>query len=281
MELIAAAPFVRGRSWRHRALAGTIVGARRLALALGWLALRSSATSLPVDRHARRPRRCCSSGVARRAGAPEPARRRRLRPALLRASARTSTAGSRSPRRSRSSPRSTTSSRPSLAAGSVSQGDFLRLLVLRRAARRRLARDPLRRVRARRRRGARPGRAGDPRRSRAVPLRDLDARERCCEQGAPQQETLAASEGGGRRRAAGGALRDPRALLGRRQRAVRRGAHAATSSSSPPTAQLEVELEIDPDASARTRRADRGLPHRPGRTRERAQARGRDAGPRS
>ena len=39
--------------------------------------------------------------------------------------------------------------------------------------------------------------------------------------------------------------------------------------------ELEVELDIDAAIRARARRADRGLPHRPGRARERPQARGR------
>ena len=47
---------------------------------------------------------------------------------------------------------------------------------LRRPARRRLAGDPQLGVRARRRRGARPGRPRDPRRARAVPVRRRDAR---------------------------------------------------------------------------------------------------------
>ena len=51
------------------------------------------------------------------------------------------------------------------------------------------------------------------------------------QQGAPPAGDARQAEGGGRRRAAGGALRGARALLGRRQRTVRRRARAATSSS--------------------------------------------------
>ena len=56
------------------------------------------------------------------------------------------------------------------------------------------------------------------------------------ENGAPIAESDAAAEGGRAPRAAGSALRDPRALLGERNRAVRRGASRATSTCSPPTA---------------------------------------------
>ena len=94
---------------------------------------------------------------------------------------------------------------------------------LRRAARRRLARDQLRRVRARGRGGARARGAGDPRRPRAVPLRRLDAREHARGRRAARADA-AEAEAGRRGRAAGGALRRARAVLGERHRALRRGA---------------------------------------------------------
>ena len=51
----------------------------------------------------------------------------------------------------------------------------------------------------------------------------------------------------------------------------------ATSSSSTADGALDVDVEIDPRDAARAGRADRGLPDRPGRARERPQARRRAA----
>ena len=94
--------------------------------------------------------------------------------------------------------------------------------LVQRAAGGRLARDPLRRVRPRGRRGARPRRARDPRRPRAVPLRRLDAREHARERRLARDDPPAA-QGRGRGGPAGGALRGPGALVRRRHGAVRLG----------------------------------------------------------
>ena len=149
--------------------------------------------------------------------------------------------------------------------------------LLRRAARRRLARDQPRRVRPRGRRGARARRAGDPRRSRAVPLRDLDAREHARVRRAARDD--AAEAQGGRER--------PRS----RRRASPCSRSRSASGTAPFDAALqryvdfltadgalEVEIEIDPAIPLAPGRADRGLPDRPGRARERPPARGRTPG---
>ena len=95
------------------------------------------------------------------------------------------------------------------------------------------------------------------------------------EAGTPIEEAAAAPEGGGAARTAGGPLRDPRALVGERDGAVRRRA---------------APLRRRPDGRRRARgrprgrrgdparagRADRDLPDRAGRAGERPQARERD-----
>ena len=78
---------------------------------------------------------------------------------------------------------------PALSGEYVLHGDFLRVLAYGDAARRRLARDPGGGVRPRGRGGTSAGRARDPRRPRAVPVRDLDAREHA-RGGAPLDEVL-------------------------------------------------------------------------------------------
>ena len=169
---------------------------------------------------------------------------------------------------------------PPLSSEYVSQGDFLRLALLRSPARRRLARDPRRRVRPRGRRGARTGRARDPRRPRAVPVRGLDADEharrrrrrstRCCPRlqeaaAAAQQEArfavLALSSAGG---------------TAPFDAALNRYVEFLTADG-----QLDVDLEIERERRARPGRADRDLPDRPGGPRERPPPRGRPAGDRA
>ena len=122
--------------------------------------------------------------------------------------------------------------------------------LLRRAARRRVAGDPLRRVRARRRGGARARRARDPRRARPVPVRALDAREHARER-CRSGETLAQLKEAARGRPAGGAVRGARALLGRRHALRSTPRCAGTSTSSQPTAKLDVDLEIEAGSGSR------------------------------
>ena len=62
--------------------------------------------------------------------------------------------------------------------------------------------------------------------------------------GATPSRSIRADQGGGRGRAAGGAVRRPRALLGGRHRAVRRGARRYVDFLTA-DGQLEVELEIE------------------------------------
>ena len=172
--------------------------------------------------------------------------RHRLRPALSQLRRRISTAGSRSPRPSRSSQSCTTSSRRSVSERIRLTGRLPAAALIRRAAGRRLAGDRLRRVRARGRRGARTRRARDPRRARPVPLHDLDP--------ASMLESGAAPEGSARR--------------GSRRR--------------PPLAQQEARFAIlalsSASGSAPVRRrapALRRRPHRRRRARRRAGGRSR------
>ena len=141
--------------------------------------------------------------------------------------------------------------------------------------RRRLAHDPLVRARTRSRGGARARRARDPRRPRAVPLRSLHARLDA-RGGRAGGRSRAASEGSCVARAAGGALRDPRALVGVGHRPVRRG---ATAVRRVPDGGRRARggARRRPRDPARPGRADRDLPHRPGRPRQRPQACERDA----
>src|ERR671937_884285 len=135
------------------------------------------------------------------------------------------------------------------------------LALVRRAARRRLARDPVRRVRARGGGGTRARRPGDPRRPGAVPVRRLDARddarERC-----RSDDNAAAAETSGRRRAAGSALRDPRALFRERDGPLRR--RPAPLRRLPDCGRPARGRPRDRQGRpASAGRADRGLPHRP------------------
>ncbi len=145
---------------------------------------------------------------------------------------------------------------------------------LRRPARRRLARDRRGGVRAGRRRGARPGRPRHPRRSRAVPVRALDAGEHA-RGGARARDDPAAAEARRDGGPAGGPVRRARALVGERarRRSTRRSRRYVEFLIA--DGELDVELEIDPGVRLAPGRADRGVPDRPGGARQRAQARGR------
>ena len=97
------------------------------------------------------------------------------------------------------------------------------------------------------------------------------------EAGAPVEEALPRLKEAAIARAAGGALRDPRALVRERHRAVRRGAPPLRRRPDG-RRRARGRARGRPDDPPRARRADRDLPHRPGRPRERPQARERDAG---
>ena len=116
-----------------------------------------------------------------------------------------------------------------------------------------------------------PRRARDRRRPGAVSVRGLDAREHARERRRPEDDAGPA-EGGGGRGAAAGALRGSRAFLCRRHSALRlrlapilRLPHGGRAARGRPR---DRRWHL-----ACARRADRGLPDRPGGTRERAQAR--------
>ena len=162
---------------------------------------------------------------------------------------------------------------PLLSSGYVSQGDFLRLLsygVLLVGVWRAI-------------RYAEFGRAVAEERARvareihdglAQYLFAVSTHASMLENGADPERTLRAAQGGGRRRAAGGALRRTGAVVGRRLGAVRR--RPAPLRRLPHRRRPARGRPRDPGRDpARARRADRGLPDRPGGARQRAQARPR------
>ena len=273
-----AAPFVPARRIvaRKRALlAGIALRARRPAGV--WLPARTASAPASARSIAgRRPPRARAHGRARAARAAQPRRPARLRPSASARAATTSTAGSRSARRSCSSPRSTTSSRRSSERLRLA-GRLPAAARLRRPARRRLARDPLaefgRAVAEERARVAREIHDGLAQYLFAVSTHAAHARD-----AARDDETLPRLK-----EAAAAAQQEARfAVLALSSAsgtapfdaALRRYVEFLTADGA-----LEVELEIDPAIAARARRADRGLPDRPGGPRERAPARGRAARP--
>ena len=140
-------------------------------------------------------------------------------------------------------------------------------------ARRRVAGDRGCRVRAGGRGRAGAGRARDPRRARAVPVRDLDAGEHA-RVGCAARAGAAPSEARLDRSAAGSALRGARAVLGRRLGALRLGAPSLRRRADGGR-RARRRARRRPAGAARAGRADRGLPHRAGGARERAPPRGR------
>ena len=173
--LIAAAPFTRGRILgRQRALRWWIA-ALTLPRDLD-LAPRQVGLERDADAHHRRRPAAAPDLPARPAGAPQPRRPPRLRPSLSLLRGRPLSLA-----RARGDAHALRRAALRVHAGRL---ELVRLAgrlppadLLQRPAGRRLARDPLRRVRPSCRGGARPCRARDPRRSCAVPLHGLDPRE--------------------------------------------------------------------------------------------------------
>ena len=273
--LIAAAPFsARHDLARGRALARSSLSSRSCSRSRWWHRC-SRPGCLPALDRRRGTSRCCSIVALAVQAAPRADRARRLRPALPRPRETTSTAGSGSPRRSRSSPSCTTCSRRRSRAAFVSQGDFLRLLsygVLLAGVWRAM-------------RFAEFGRAVAEERARvareihdglAQYLFAISTHASMLEAGAEPERTLAQMK-----KAAAAAQQEARfAILAlssaERQRALRRRA--------PPLRRLPHRRRRSSTSSsrstgrpARARRADRGLPDRPGGARERPQARRRAA----
>src|SRR5437763_639896 len=116
-------------------------------------------------------------------------------------------------------------------------------------------------------------RARDPRETGPVPRRRVDARDNAPERRRPR-DGAATAPAGRRGCPAGGRFRGPRPLVGERHCSPRRGA--------PPLRRLPDRGRSARSRSrdrrqrpTRARRADRGVPDRPGGSRQRAKARGR------
>ena len=271
--LIAVAPFVtRKTARRKRALVVTVVLVARLAP--------RDLVRRALPRAGDRCLRARPESARRPSSAPTACSpfSRSSRPSASgcdsAATAVISTAGSRWPSRSSSSPISTTSSRRSARATTCSPSDFLRLLafgVLLAGVWRAIGHAEFGRAVAEER--ARVAR--DIHDGLAQYLFAISAQVSMLESRRRARDDPAAAQGGVDRGAAGGAVRGARAVVGVAASAPFDAALRRYVDFLVADGELDVEMEIDPDVTLAPGRGDRGVPDRAGGARERTQARRR------